>query len=131
MAHKCILFYTAQASVRLYDSLVRRFWSVQAPKSFLDLQFTDLNKRDQLAKLSEARASSIDQPLKKFKFVSSMNEQAKIPSTLQIQDHLFKSKPPFSLELRCCCQFKQILQSRFSFQKLLEEMLPATGLLLS
>lgn len=48
----------------------------------LSLQFTDLNKRDQLAKLSEARAASVNEPLKKFKFVSSMNEQVQ-PYCLQ------------------------------------------------
>ena len=47
------------------------------------MQFTDLNKRDQLAKLTEARASSIDQPLKKFKFVSSMNEQVPFLTPLE------------------------------------------------
>lgn len=40
----------------------------------LNKQFTELNKQDQLARLSEAKAAA-GLPLKKFKFVSAVNEQ--------------------------------------------------------
>jgi AAA family ATP:ADP antiporter len=41
----------------------------------LSKQFTEANKADQLAKLSEARAAQVGAPLQKFKFVSALNEQ--------------------------------------------------------
>ncbi len=49
-------------------------------------QFTEANKADQLAKLSEARAAQVGAPLQKFKFVSALNEQVPThpPITLQI-----------------------------------------------
>lgn len=43
------------------------------------MQFTEANKADQLAKLSEARAAEVGMPLQKFKFVSALNEQVNPP----------------------------------------------------
>ena len=41
----------------------------------LAVQFTELNKQEQLAKLTEMRAATAAGPLKRFRLVSSVNDQ--------------------------------------------------------
>ena len=41
------------------------------------VQFTELNKQEQLAKLTEMRAATAAGPLKKFRLVSSVNDQVR------------------------------------------------------
>lgn len=41
------------------------------------LQFTELNKSEQLAKLAEARQAAKESTSQKYKFVSALNEQVR------------------------------------------------------
>ena len=77
------------------------------------LQFTELNKKEQLARLSEARAAEVGAPLKKFKFVSSLSEQVSLPTlhaytrvkyTILVSDNGMADDVSCNLHLHALCE---------------------------
>ena len=81
-------------------SVVCKCMKIRSDTSRLLLQFTDLNKQDQLAKLSEARASTTSGPLKKFKFVSAVNEQVR-PEPYALERVFLCRRSPHGFLLSC------------------------------